>query len=93
MEKDIVLIEWIDSRGTERWEYLDEIEPMLPGECLSVGFIIEGNSDYTTIAMAVTDTQVLARMTIPAGCIKSMKSLGTSSGSNRDADRKCPHNR
>jgi len=75
MEKDIVLIEWIDSRGTERWEYLDEIEPMLPGECLSVGFIIEDNDDYTTIAMAVTDTQVLARMTIPAGCIKRIKVL------------------
>ena len=73
----MVLIEWIDSRGTERWEYLDEIEPMLPCECLSVGFIIESNSDYTTIAMAVTATQVLARMTIPAGCIKNVKNLVT----------------
>ena len=78
MEKGIVLIEWLDSKGMERWEYLDEIEPMLPGECYAAGFIIEDNSDYTTIALAVTDTQVLGRMTIPAGCIKSVKRLKAS---------------
>jgi hypothetical protein len=27
MEHDIVLIEWVDSQGMQRWEYLDEIEP------------------------------------------------------------------
>lgn len=78
MEKDIVLIEWLDSKGMERWEYLDEIEPMLPGECRAAGFIIEDTSDYTTIALAVTDTQVLGRMTIPAGCIKSIRKLSVS---------------
>ena len=25
---EIVLIEWVDSKGMDRWEYLDEIEPM-----------------------------------------------------------------
>ena len=28
--KDIVLIEWWDSKGMERWEYLDEIATMPP---------------------------------------------------------------
>ena len=37
MDKDIVLIEWADSKGTERWEYLDEIEPMPPCISYAVG--------------------------------------------------------
>lgn len=79
MEKDIVLIEWVDSKGMERWEYLDEIESMPPCTCYSVGFMIEDNSDYKTIALGLTDTQVLGRMTIPIGSIKTIRKLSTSS--------------
>lgn len=73
--KDIVLIEWLDSKGMERWEYLNEIEPLLPAICYSVGFLIEDNPDYKTIALGLSDTQVLGRTTIPSGCIKSIKKL------------------
>lgn len=79
MEKDIVLIEWVDSKGMERWEYLDEIESMPPCICRSVGFMIEDNSDYKTIALGLSDAQVLGRTTIPTGCIKSIKKLAISS--------------
>ena len=79
MDKDIVLIEWVDSKGMERWEYLDEIEPMPPCICYSVGFIIEDSKDYKTIALGLSDTQVLGRTTIPSGCIRSLKKLVTSS--------------
>ena len=75
MDKDIVLIEWVDSKGMERWEYLDEIEPIPPSVCYSVGFLIEDAADYKTIALGLSDTQVLGRTTIPAGCIKSIKML------------------
>ncbi len=75
MDKDIVLIEWADSKGMERWEYLDEIEPMPPCICSTVGFIIEDNKDYKTIALGLSDTQVLGRMTIPMGCIRNIKKL------------------
>lgn len=75
MNKDIVLIEWLDSKGMERWEYLDEIEPIPPATCYSVGFLIENTPDYKTIALGLSDTQVLGRTTIPAGCIKSIKRL------------------
>ena len=78
IDKDIVLIEWVDSKGMERWEYLDEIEPMLPDTCYSVGFLIEDNAEYKTIALGVGTTQVLGRTTIPAGCIRSVKSLTSS---------------
>lgn len=79
MKRDIVLIEWVDSKGMERWEYLDEIESMPPCTCYSVGFIIEDNSDYKTIALGLTDTQVLGRTTIPTGCIRNIRKLVTSS--------------
>jgi hypothetical protein len=77
--KDIVLVEWVDSKGMERWEYLDGIESIPPCICHSVGFMMEDHSDYKTIALGLTDTQVLGRTTIPAGCIRSIKKLVTSS--------------
>ena len=79
MDKDIVLIEWVDSKGMERWEYLDEIEPMPPCICYAVGFIIEDNKNYKTIALGLSETQVLGRTSIPSGCIRSLKKLVTSS--------------
>jgi hypothetical protein len=79
MRRKIVLIEWVDGKGLERWEYLDELQPMPPCICQSVGFLIENNRDYKTLALGLSDTQVLGRTTIPSGCIKSMKYLTTSS--------------
>jgi hypothetical protein len=79
VDKEIVLIEWLESKGLERWEYLDEIEPLPPDTCFSVGFMIEDNPDYKTIALGLGTTQVLGRTTIPSGCIKAIKKLTTSS--------------
>ncbi len=79
MEKEVVLIEWLDSKGMERWEHLDDIESMPPCTCYAVGFLIDGNDEYTTLALGLSETQVLGRTTIPAGCIKSIKKLPTSS--------------
>lgn len=77
MDREIVLIEWVDSKGMERWEYLDEIVPLPPCVCYTVGFIIDNNKDYKTIALGLSETQVLGRTTIPAGCIRSIKKLTT----------------
>ena len=79
MDKDIVIIKWVDSKGMERWEYLDDIEPMPPCICYSVGFIIDDNNNYITIALGLSDTQVLGRMTIPKICITSIQKLVISS--------------
>ncbi len=79
MKYKIVLIEWLDSKGMERWEYLDEIKQMPPCICYSVGFIIDNNKNYKTIALGLSGNQVLGRTTIPSGCIRSLKKLVTSS--------------
>jgi len=78
-DRETILIEWVDSKGMERWEYLDEIETMPPCICYSVGFIIENTPDYKTIALGLSDTQVLGRMTVPSGCIRSIRKMAISS--------------
>mgnify|MGYP001587159507 FL=1 len=71
-----VLIEWLDSKGiNNQWEYLDEIEPLLPSRCISVGFLIEETPEYKTIAQSVSATQVLGRMTIPCCSIQKVVEL------------------
>ena len=73
MQKDIVLIEWVDSKGITTWEDLEGLEAMLPVACYSVGFLIDDNEDYKTLALGMGGNQVLGRLTIPSGCIKSIK--------------------
>ena len=72
---DIVLIEWVDSISAGHWECLEGVEPLLPCTCYSVGFLLVDNEDYKTIALGLSATQVLNRLSIPAGCIKSIKKL------------------
>jgi len=72
----IVQITWLDSKGiSSQWEYLDEVEPLKPSECLSVGFLIEDAEEYKTIAQSLNDTQVLGRTTIPCCSIQSIVEL------------------
>lgn len=75
MKREIVLIEWADSKGLQRWEELDEIEPMPPETCIAVGFLLDDAPEYKTIALSVGITQVLGRTTIPIGAIKRIKRL------------------
>jgi len=77
MRYDIVLIEWLDSKGiTNQWEYLDETEPLLPDNCLSVGYLIDDNAEYKTIVQCIGKTQVIGRTTIPCFSIRSIKKMG-----------------
>ena len=72
---DIVLIEWVDSCGHERWEFLDEIEPMPPHVCHTIGFLMDDKEEYKTIASSLSTSQVLGRLTIPSVCIRSITVL------------------
>ena len=77
MNGDIVLIEWVDSRYTNCWECLGEIEAMPPSVCHAVGFLIDDSVDYKTLAISLSPNtdQVLGRLTIPSGCIRSIRKL------------------
>ena len=75
-QMDIVLIKWFDSKsGPAGWEYLDGIDPVEPISCVSVGFLLEENESYKTIAPTVGGGQVLGRVTIPQCSITDMRKL------------------
>lgn len=71
-----ISIEWIDSKsGQFGWEYLDDIEPVLPEIVHSVGFLIEDKKDYITIASCVSASQIYGRITIPKCSVIKKKKL------------------
>lgn len=66
-----VKIEWVDSKsGRNEWEYREELEPLKPVMCTTIGFLMEATPEYVTIAHTMSAEQVLGRITIPACCIK-----------------------
>ena len=73
---EIVIIKWVDSKGiTNEWEFKDELSPMLPCICVSVGFLIDDAKTYKTIVQSDGITQVLGRLTIPMEAILKIKRI------------------
>ena len=76
MKQKLYLIKWIDSKGiTSDWEFWDDIKPLKPSVCISVGFLIDNNKKYKTLAMTISKGQVFGRITIPACSIVKIKEL------------------
>ena len=75
-EYKLVLIEWLDSKGvTEKWEFLNDIEPLKPSRCTSIGFLLDDAREYKTIVQSISNNQVLGRMTIPSCSIKKTRAI------------------
>ena len=73
----LVSIVWMDSYGiTDKWEHIEDLDPMPPGVCYSVGYVLEQTEDYITIAQSVSKLQVLGRLTVPKCAIISKVTLG-----------------
>lgn len=71
-----VYIEWLDSKGvTYQWEYLEDLEPLKPCVCKSIGYLIDDNEDYKTIVQTLSDTQLVGRMSIPTRAIIKIKEI------------------
>ena len=78
MKKKLVSITWLDSKGlTSEWEHWDDIEPLRPSVCLTVGFLIDDNSKYKTLAMTISKGQVFGRITIPTCSIVKINVLSS----------------
>lgn len=72
----LVEIWWRDSKGvTSEWEFKEDIKPMEPATVYSVGYMLDDNDLFKTIVQSKTETQVMGRLTIPAGCIKEITVL------------------
>ena len=68
-----VKITWMDSRGvTTPWEWIDDLEPLVPSSITSIGFLLEETEEYKTIVQSISQDQVIGRMAIPSGCIKEV---------------------
>ncbi len=73
---DMVLVEWEDSFASlAMWEDKDDLPLLKPSLCRSVGFIEHQDKKYTTLVMTDSKAQVLGRLTIPAGAIRSVAVL------------------
>ena len=71
-----VFIEWVDSKsGPSEWEYLEDIETLIPVSCQSIGFLLEDNEEYKTLASTISESQVWGRITIPSCTIKKFEIL------------------
>lgn len=77
--RNLVEIKWVDSNTGDDavWEYLSDLESLEPVQCNSVGYLVEDNKDYKTLAQSVSHTQVLGRITIPIGSIESIVDVRT----------------
>lgn len=77
MKRRLVRIDWVDSRrGPEGWVLLDELEPIKPCRCTTVGYLIADKPSYKTVAGTVSNGQVLGLITIPTVAIKRFRRLG-----------------
>lgn len=77
---DKVEITWIDSRlNTNKWYLKEDIKlsEIEPTNVTSLGFIVESNADFITIAQSygINPSHYSGLITIPKGCIKKCNVL------------------
>ena len=75
MVESIVKIRWVDSKGPDGWEYLEDVKDFKPADCLTVGYEISNTEDSVTIVSTISGKQILGRLTIPKRCILNREIL------------------
>lgn len=78
LNKDLVLIDWIDATyDQDGWQTFDEAGYELePATMKTAGFVTESTKDYITIVQTLTsDNGFMNRFTISTGCIKKIETL------------------
>jgi hypothetical protein len=75
----IVCVEWVDAVGvTSAWEEKEDLEPLQPLKCLTVGYLLYDGADYKTVGMTLSEHQILGRHTIPSGMVVRIEHLSPS---------------
>ena len=66
----VYLVDWIDSTVDDKWR---EAVPLTPARCQSIGYLLENNKTYVTLALSrdkdPSYTPFGMRISIPAGAI------------------------
>lgn len=75
-DKQLVLVEWLDSRRGEGWVRLDELENTVT-KCRSVGWIISKDRQSVTLAghLGENPAQCCGDLTIPRRAISKITQL------------------
>ena len=73
----LVLVEWVDSCGENRWHAKRDAASLAISRCWSVGAVISENDDQIVIAPNGDPAvgNVLYEMAIPRAAIKRMRNL------------------
>ena len=66
---ELVLIEWVDSAGSEGWHSLEDLKSPESLYCKSVGWLLCDGVDWKTIIPHISDHQGRGEITIPSKCI------------------------
>ena len=76
MEKDIVIIEWVDSVRASDWTYVEDVDEN-PMDCVSVGFLMRETEDSVTIAQnyGLKPEQVCNLITISKCSIRNIREI------------------
>ncbi len=76
MKNKIIEIEWLDSVGvTPSWGYTNELLPLPPIKCISVGYIVKDKKKYITLVQSISNEQILGRLTIPKCSIIKVRKI------------------
>ena len=74
--RQLLVIDWEDITTHTGWERLDDCKGDEPLKCRSVGWKISSDKRYVRISsMKASDGQCADRVTIPRGCITSIRKV------------------
>jgi len=83
----LIVIDWVDSKGcSSSWDFIDDMQPMLPVQIRTVGFIERNNKKYITVFQSYSNDQVVGRMTIPKCCVLKITKLKSPPNKLRNAN-------
>ena len=72
----LVEIQWLDAETSHGWETVAEKIPLVVPVVTTVGFLIEESEDAVRVASTIGDDKSHnARITIPRGMVKAIKTL------------------
>ena len=72
----MVMVEWADACGRDGWAPLEEYLEHSPASVKTVGWLINKNSEFTTVALSICETgDVSQAVSIPSVWVRKIKYL------------------
>lgn len=75
MKPKLVLVDWEDSNVHGGWNSIEHYADCQPSKCRTVGWVAKKDRHSITVVQSLSANEVSDGMTIPRGCVKSIKYL------------------